>query len=55
LLETTTATTDANGDGSFTCASHVPAVGDEVSATATNTATGDSSEFSQNVAVTTNP
>jgi parallel beta-helix repeat protein len=55
LLETTTATTDANGDGSFTCASHVPAVGDEVSATATNTATGDTSEFSQNVAVTTNP
>ena len=58
LAETTTAT-DANGDATFTCTSDVPAVGNMVSTTATNTsgtapgtAIGDTSEFSDNVVVT---
>jgi hypothetical protein len=44
-------TTDANGDAAFTCSSEVPAVGDRVSATATNATTGDTSEFSENETV----
>jgi hypothetical protein len=53
LLDTTTTTTDENGDSpTFSCASNVPTVGDRVSTTATNTATGDTSEFSGNVQVT---
>jgi len=58
LAETTTAT-DANGDATFTCTSDAPAVGNMVSVTATNTsgtapgtAIGDTSEFSQNVTIT---
>ena len=53
LLAQTTATTNAGGDASFTCAGTVGflAPGQTVTATATNTATGDTSEFSQNVPV----
>jgi hypothetical protein len=47
----TTVTTDAGGDASFACASPVPLPGQAVTATATNEATGDTSEFSQNVGV----
>jgi CSLREA domain-containing protein len=54
----TTVTTDANGDGSFACVSSVPQAGQLVTATATNTsgtatgtAIGDTSEFSQIVGV----
>lgn len=53
-LGQTTATTNANGDdNSFTCVT--PQQGQVVTATATNTTTGDTSEFSQNVGVTTVP
>ena len=58
LLDTTTSTTDANGDSpnpGFTCTSNnsdVLANVSKVSATATNTVTGDTSEFSANVTVT---
>ena len=56
LLDTTTTATGADGDSpAFTCAGTGLAVGDKVSATATNTATGDTSEFSQNVGVTAGP
>jgi hypothetical protein len=52
LLDTTAATTDASGDGGFVCVSSLPILGQipgqTVSATATNTATGDTSEFSEN-------
>ena len=55
-LGQTTATTNANGnDNSFTCVSPVAQPGQVVTATATNTATGDTSEFSQNVGVTSVP
>ncbi len=49
----TTVTTGANGDASFTCTTFVATqVGrTAVTATATNTATGDTSEFSDNVVV----
>jgi hypothetical protein len=47
----TTVQTDANGDASFSCLSPVPQVGQAVTATATNKATGDTSEFSENVEV----
>ena len=57
-LAQTTATTNANGDGNFSCRSPVPLAGEQVSATATNTSgtasgtsIGDTSEFSQNVSV----
>lgn len=57
LLDTTTATTNANGDGSFSCVSSFPILGQipgqTVSAAATNTATGDTSEFSENELATT--
>jgi hypothetical protein len=53
LLDTTVATTDANGDGDFFCISSNPILGQipgqTVSATATNIlTTGDTSEFSEN-------
>jgi hypothetical protein len=53
----TTAATNANGDdNSFTCpATPVPQPGQTVTATATNTATDDTSEFSQNIGVTPGP
>jgi titin len=44
----TTVQTNAGGNGSFECISGVPRAGDEVSVTATNEATGDTSEFSVN-------
>jgi CSLREA domain-containing protein len=44
----TTVQTNAGGNGSFECISGVPRAGDEVSVTATNEATGDTSEFSLN-------
>ena len=54
----TSATTDANGDDTFSCVSPVPLAGEQVSATATNTSgtasgtsIGDTSEFSQNFGV----
>ena len=54
----TTVTTDSGGDGSFACVSSVPQAGQLVTATATNTsgtatgtAIGDTSEFSQNQVV----
>jgi hypothetical protein len=55
LSETVSRTTDALGNAGPACASSAPADGDEVSATATNTATGATSEFSRQVAVMTNP
>ncbi len=55
FLDQTTAQTDPNGDGSFTCPTTGAAVGQEVSATATNTATGDTSEFSANETVEAGP
>ncbi len=51
LTEDTSVTTDANGDASFSCITGSLAVGTPVSATATNETTGDTSEFSQAVAV----
>lgn len=52
----TTATTDSGGDDSFACpVSPVPQLGQAVTATATNTATGDTSEFSLNVGVVAGP
>jgi hypothetical protein len=51
LLDTTSRATDAGGDTSFQCDTQVPVGGQTVTATATNTATGDTSEFSQNQVV----
>jgi CSLREA domain-containing protein len=51
----TTAATNANGDGSFSCVSPIPQAGQAMTATATNTLTGDTSEFSQNVGVVAVP
>ena len=52
-LDTTTTTTAADGDSAtFTCTSDLPAAGDTVSMTATNKATGDTSEFSEKIEVT---
>ena len=52
LLDTTTRTTDAARNASFQCDSQVPEQeGQTVSATATNVATGDTSEFSANETV----
>jgi hypothetical protein len=48
LAGSTTTTTNADGDATFTCTSNVPELGDTVSTTATNTTTGDTSEFSEN-------
>ncbi|MDQ4043151.1 MAG: hypothetical protein M3118_04970 [Actinomycetota bacterium] len=48
LLDTTSRATDAGGDTSFQCDSQVPEAGQTVTATATNTVTGDTSEFSEN-------
>jgi hypothetical protein len=62
LVAQTTAATDANGDGGFSCVSPVPQAGQAVTATATNTsgtasgtAIGDTSEFSLNVGVVPGP
>jgi len=60
LLDTTNFTTNANGSAPFTCTSTFPIVGGQilrrtVSATATNDATGDSSEFSKNRTITAAP
>jgi hypothetical protein len=62
LVAQTTAATDANGDDSFSCVSPIPQAGQLVTATATNTsgtasgtAIGDTSEFSQNVGVVLGP
>ena len=53
----TTVTTDANGDASFSCVTGFPVVAGQtkVTATATNTATGDTSEFSLNQTVVPGP
>jgi hypothetical protein len=59
LLDTVIASTNANGNTRFTCVSSLPLLGQvsgqTVSATATNIVTGDSSEFSNNKAITTGP
>jgi hypothetical protein len=47
----TTTTTDANGNASFTFRTSNVLAGSTITATATNTATGDTSEFSPNVVV----
>jgi hypothetical protein len=58
LLDTTTTTTDENGESpTFSCSSNLPEDGDRVSMTATsgtasNPGTRDTSEFSENVQVT---
>jgi hypothetical protein len=53
MLSTTMTATDENGDSpTFSCISDVPAVGDRMSMTATNATVGDTSEFSQDVVVT---
>lgn len=51
----TAVTTDAGGDVSFACVSPVPQPGQFVTATATNTTTGDTSEFSLNAGVAAVP
>jgi hypothetical protein len=48
LLDTTTTMTGTDGNGSFTCDSPVPEAGQAVTATATNEASRDTSEFSLN-------
>lgn len=48
-------TTDANGNASFAFGTSGLVAGQEVSATATNTASGDTSEFSENVVVGSGP
>lgn len=48
LLDTTSRTTNAAGNTNFQCDSQAPGLGQEVTATATNVATGDTSEFSEN-------
>src|SRR5215212_9904723 len=48
LLEQDTVTTGTDGDIGFSCDSSAPEVGQTVSATATNTTTGDTSEFAAN-------
>jgi CSLREA domain-containing protein len=59
LLDTTNVSTNANGSARFTCESAFPILGPiptrTVSATATNEASGDSSEFSRNKTVTAGP
>jgi len=64
FLGETTATTNADGDATFTCTTTKDALaaGDEVTSTATNTSRtaantriGDTSQFSRNVVVTTGP
>ena len=51
LLGATTATTNSGGDGSFSFSTAALSPGQEVTATATNTTTGDTSEFSLNAVV----
>ena len=48
-------TTNSGGDDTFSCVSPVPQLGQAVTATATNTTTGDTSEFSLNVGVVPGP
>ena len=55
MAHTQTVTTNANGDVSFSFASAVIVPGNVLTATAMNTATGDTSEFSQNTPVTQVP
>ena len=56
LTEDTTVTTNADGDASFSCVTPLRvAVGQTVSATATNQASGDTSEFSERVGVSPGP
>jgi hypothetical protein len=55
LLETTVASTSANGRVNFSCVGSSPTSGQTVTATATNVLTGDTSEFSRNSTVTTVP
>ncbi len=59
LLDTTTVSTSASGGARFSCTSSYPLLGQipgqTVSATATNEATSDTSEFSRNRAITTGP
>jgi hypothetical protein len=55
VAQDTSVQTGANGDASFSCATTGAVVGQEVSATATNTASGDTSEFSLNRPVTPGP
>jgi hypothetical protein len=51
----TTVTTNSGGDCSFSCVSPIPQAGQAVTTTATNTATGDTSEFSLTVDVVAGP
>jgi hypothetical protein len=59
LLDTALASTNVNGNTSFSCDSSLPLLGQRpgqtVSATATNIVTGDTSEFSKNKAITIGP
>ena len=58
LLDTDPTSTDANGRAGFTCTTRSPLgqlAGQTVSATATNVATGDTSEFSKNKAIVAVP
>ncbi|MDQ4042263.1 MAG: hypothetical protein M3118_00380, partial [Actinomycetota bacterium] len=57
VAQDTTVTTDANGNGSFSCVTNFTVVPGQtvVTATATNTATGDTSEFALNVGVVAGP
>jgi hypothetical protein len=48
LLDTTSSSTDSSGDATFQCDTREAGLGQEVTATATNVATGDTSEFSAN-------
>jgi hypothetical protein len=48
LLDTTSRSTGPAGNATFQCDSREPGLGQEVTATATNVATGDTSEFSEN-------
>ena len=59
LLDTATTSTNVNGSARFSCVSSLPLLGQQpgrtVSATATNVATGDTSEFSRSRSITTGP
>ncbi len=52
LLDTTSRTTDSSGDTTFQCDTREAGAGREVTATATNVSTGDTSEFAENALVT---
>lgn len=55
LVGATTVTTNANGDKGFSVSTAGLALGQQVTATATNTTTNDTSEFALNVTVTPGP